>query len=487
VYDGLEDLAMMGMTEIIGLNTRPISRMAAAHRIVNMIEDVQDEKLNFSILRDEKAVERAERLLYRLMDEFEQELVLLGVDVVLREDRPPKKITHEYVEHFEAEFIYAGFDDSNTKSVKLDNRRGWTVGEEANGRVSARSWINFMNTIDLSAEPAIYISKDQSKITLDEAFAGASYKNIECGIGRTSMWWSPGRHGAMLLSNNTRPLYLAKAGNTRPFRLPYIEELGLWNINFFTSKLKDEESGVVKEPYLSGVRVEFSPHKRLNFGGTHTIMWGGEGARDVSFTDFLDMFFTKLGGGADEDENHLISFTAEWTVPGVNAVFPVADGALVYLEIGAEDESNGVPSHIGGLGGVKVIDLFLVEGLDAVLEYAKTDNVWYKHHLYTDGYSFRDYTLGHHVGSGGDDIFISLHRQFERFLSINAWLDVERHGLEQSVIEKRYEAGADLTFRYMDFADVTVEYTFQYYDEFDNVIGQTTKNHIVSLSGKMEF
>ena len=44
-----------------------------------------------------------------------------------------------------------------------------------------------------------------------------------------------------------------------------------------------------------------------------------------------------------------------------------------------------------------------------------------------------------------------------------------------------------MTFRYMDFADVTVEYAFQYYDEFNNVIGQTTKNHIVSLSGKMEF
>ena len=487
IYDALEDLALLGLTDIIGLNTRPISRLTAAYRVAAMIEDVQNDGLEFSILRDEKAMNKAEDLLYKLMDELEMELIKLDVEVVFREDKPPKPITHKLFEGLKLELLYGKLDDCNAKSVRLDNKRGWNLREGINGRASFRSWANWENILDVSVEPVFYGSKDKNSITLDEAFIEAAYKNVELGAGRTSLWWGPGHHGALLISNNTRPLYLAKIGNVNPFRIPYLEKLGLWNINFFTAKLFGEESRPVKEPYLSGLRVEFSPHKRLNLGATHTIMWGGEGAGHVSATDFLDMFLSKLGGGGDEPENHLISFTGEWAVPGLNALIPLASGALLYCEVGAEDEDGGLPSHIGGLGGVKIVDLFMAEDLSFVAEYAKTDSVWYTHYLYQDGYTSGGNMLGHHVGSDGDDFFVCLAKDLGEQFKLDLRFDFERHGLSRSVIEKRYQGGVGFEYKYLENLNICAGYEIRYYDGFNNVAKKTVKDHLISFGGKINF
>lgn len=487
VYDALEDLAMLGMTEIAGLGTRPISRMAVAWKVAKMIEKVQDNGLDFSVLRDEMAMRRAEKLLYRLMDEFEEELIRLAVEVVIKDDNPPKMFSFRRSDPAKMEVLYASFSESSKKQLNLENKRGWILEEEVNARLSLRSWASFQDILGLSIEPVFYGSKDRNKVSLDEASANINFMNIVSTIGRMSLRWGPGYHGAMLLSNNTRPLYLAKVGSMNPFKLPYLEKLGLWCITFFTAKLIEEETRAVKEPYLSGLRVEFSPFKRLNLGATHTIMWGGEGVEHVSTTDFFDMFLSKLGGGADEDENHLISFTGEWAIPGLNDVFPLANGALLYCEIGAEDERDGLPSDIGGLGGLRIIDLFMIEDLDFVVEYARTENAWYAHHKYKNGYTSRGNILGHHVGADGDDIFIGVSKKFGEQFTIDLWFDGERHGLEKSVIEKKYEGGVNFKLHYLENLTLEADYEMEYFDGYNNISGQTNKNHIVFVRGKLAF
>jgi len=486
-YDALEDLVLLGVTDLIGLSTRPMSRVAVARKIAGIIKEIQDEELKFSVLRDEAAIDRAETMLYALMDEFEDELTRLGVDVVIKEDKSFKVVSLRLFDTMRKELKYTLFSESTIKQISLENERGWVLEEEANTRISIGSWISIEDVLGLRVEPVFYGSKDKNNITLDEAFISANYANICAGVGRTSMWWGPGHHGTMLLSNNVRPLYLAKIGSTSPFRLPYLGELGLWNISFFTAKLIEENNRNIEEPYLSGLKLEYSPHKRLNLGFTHTVMWGGEGARDVSFTDFLDMFFAKLGGGADEDENHLMSFTGEWAVPGLNEILPVADGALLYCEIGAEDERNGLPDAIGGLVGIRLIDIFASEGLDFITEYARTDDTWYTHYAYRNGYDSRGNILGHHVGTDGDDIFVSITKKFGKNFNAGLTFDAERHGLTKSVVEKKYEAGIDIKYQVLENAFLNAEYEFEYFDAYQNTSGQTAKNHILAIGGEIEF
>jgi len=487
VYETLEGLAMLGMTEVIGLYTRPISRMAAAKRVSRMIDKVQDEKLTFSVLRDQMAMNKAEDLLYRLMDEFEEELEELGVNVAIKEGKRQKLFLHRMFEKIDFEVVYGAFGNESTKSVNLENRRGWELEEEINGRIGFRSWAKLSDVLSVSAEPAFYGSKEKAKITLDEALVEASLWNIEVGAGRTSMWWGPGREGSLLLSSNTRPLYLAKAGNVSPFRLPYLENLGLWNINFFTAKLIDEEDREVKEPYFSGLKVEYSPHNRLNLAGTHTIMWGGEGVPNVSATDLLDMFVSKMGGGADEPENHIVSVACEWAVPYVNEFFPLGNGILLYAEVGGEDEASGLPIHLGGLGGIRIMDLVMIKDLDLVMEYAQTDEIWYTHHKYTDGYTSDNRILGHHMGGDSDDILINLTKKFGEQFEVGLRFDGERHGLSKSVTERKYEGGVDFKLHYTEKLILGISYEIEYFDQFRNVSNQTTKNHIFSLGGRMDF
>jgi len=487
VYDALEDLAALGATDLIGLNARPISRMAAAHKVAGMIEDIQGDRLEFSLLRDEIAMNKAEDLLYKLMDELQDELVLLGVEVVSKEELLQDHFLFRAMDRINAKIAYGSYSDSAVNSHVLDNEQGWVLEEEFNARVDMQSWVSFQDFFGLRIEPAFYGSKNKNKITLDKCFFNASYKNIECGAGRTSLRWGPGRHGSMLVSNNTRPLYVANIGSQKPFRIPRIEKLGQWNIDFFTAKFIDEVDRAIKEPYLSGLRVEYSPHDRLNLSGNHTIMWGGDGVPDVSIVDLFDMFLAKLGGGGDEPENHLISITGEWAVPGLNDVIPFANGALVYCEIGAEDEMSGLPSHVGGLGGFRIIDLFLIEDLCLVMEYARTDNVWYIHNKYADGYTSRGNILGHHVGTDGDDFFVSLNKKYGDTFEVELRFDGERHGLENSVTEKKYEGGVNFKYRYLKNLILEADYEIEYFDAFKNVTGQTTKNHVIFIGGRLDF
>jgi len=487
IYEALEKLAILGVTDVIGLHTRPLSRVAVAHRIAGIIEDVQNEKLTFSALRDEVAMDKSEDLLYKLMDEFEGELAGMGVEVVMKTDEPLRRVSFKLFDQIRKEVIYTNFDDSTKKSIKLENRRGWESNDGINGRVSLDSWISLKDYIGLRAESAYYGSKDKSKLTLDEAFLKTAIYNIEGGVGRTSMWWGPGRHGAMLLSNNTRPLYTANITNQRPFALPYLEKLGLWNVNFFTSKFINEESRAIKEPYLSGLRVEYSPHRRLSLGLNHTVMWGGEGVPHVSAVDLLDMFFSKLGGGAGEPENHLVSFTGEWAVPALNTVIPLASGALIYCEIGAEDEDRGMPSRVGGLGGVRITDLLMMEDLDLIFEYAKTDSSWYTHSVYLNGYTHRGNVLGHHLGTDGDDIFVGLSKDFGELFNAGIWFDGERHGLSSAIVERKYEGGVNFTYRYFKNVILQANYELEYFQGYGHVSKQTTKNHIVTLGGRLDF
>ena len=486
-YEALEELAMLGMTDLIGLSTRPMSRMAVAHRTAAMVKKIQNEELHFSLLKDEMAINKAESLLYKLMDEFEDELISLDVDVVLKETELKKLFLFKLVDQIEKEMIYARLSESSTPNIKLDNRKGWVLEEGFNGRIGLQSRMSFKNMLGLSAEPVFYVSKDKTNITLDQAFLKLAYANVESGIGRTSLWWGPGRHGSLLISDNTRPLYLANVGSQKPFRVPYLEKIGLWNVNFFTAKLIEENNRAIKEPYLSGLKVEFSPHRRLNLGAGHTVMWGGEGVPDVSFADFLDMFFAKLGGGADEPENHIISFTGEWAVPGLNKFFPLADGMLLYCEVGAEDESGGLPTNLGVLAGFHMIDVLTIENLNFTLEYAKTDSAWYGHYKYLNGYTSRGNILGHHMGPDADDFHINLSKALSEQMRIDLMFDIERHGLSKSVVERKYEGGVSFEYRYQDNIAFKAGYEMEYFDGYNNVSGDTTENHVISLGGRLEF
>ena len=75
-------------------------------------------------------------------------------------------------------------------------------------------------SIDQAPVTGTFPSADQFRLM--DTYVAANVADWNLSFGKQSMWWSPDRGSAFLISNNAEPMYMFRASRITPFTLPWI-------------------------------------------------------------------------------------------------------------------------------------------------------------------------------------------------------------------------------------------------------------------------
>lgn len=487
-YEAIEKLAIIGLCDIADIGVRPVSRIKMAYIIKTAIEKARDYNKEF----DWGVQERLEITLNKLISEFREELVAIGVEVASISDKGPEKNVFKIADSLKVEKAYAWLDKGD---VLLQNSEGFRLADGFNTRASITGWARVSDLCAASLTPYFRYSKADTDYGLLNAHVRVNPfgKNIEVAYGRASMWWGPGFDGSLLLTDNAFPMDSLRVNNIYPFRLPWVfKHIGRFNAIYFVSRL--EKNRVAPYTSVGGWRLDYTPLESLKFGFGHILMFGGEGFRKLGFTDFLDENFLLLNsaGGATETENHIVSGDVQLFLRRIDRFLPIATGAKLYTEWGGEDESKGFPTQPAHITGVYFTDVFKIPGFDLKAEAARLNKIWYTHFKYTTGYKRFGEFIGHYLG--GDSEAVTLAAIFNSFEGYNfaATFSFRSRGLNQPLVETtdevKLEFGLTNALKRYNIKDTNVNlfYEFQRIDNHNNASG-SAKNNLIGAEVTRKF
>ncbi len=410
-------------------------------------------------------------------------------------------INYRLADPLKFEISYAGLEKDERRL--RENNRGELFVDGLNYQLEVKSWLDLGKFLSFTINPKLIGWRDDSHnhdFSFKEAYGRLSLHNIELEVGRDSLWWGPGYHGALLVSNNAFPFDMIKLGTADPFQLPWIfERLGYFKITSFITRLEEDRD--FSRTKLFGLRVELTPVSFLDLGISRVTMFNGEGRPGLSVTDFLRLYFSNPNRGGKFDVNEIASADFKIKIPKTDYLLPLSRSVELYGEIGGEDEAGFRPTKDGYLFGVCMPGFLKNDKTDLRVEYANnhvqgSPDVWYNHSVYTSGYVFRGDIIGHHMGSDADDLFIRVTRYLADWLQVGIQCDIERHGLSNPVIEKKKEVALDSSIYISKRIKYMIGYEYERIENLDRdgdalthnaIPGEDTTNHYVWTSISLIF
>ena len=487
-YDAIEKLAIIGLCDIADIGIRPVSRIKMAYIVKTAIDKARDYDKEF----DWNEQDYLEALLNKLIDEFRVELVTIGVEVASTSDLDPKKNQSKILDGIKIEKLYARLDKD---SMLFENKEGWVLKDGFNARIKATSWAKFSNICAVSVTPGIRYSKENTDVNIEDAHLRINPTgwNTEYAIGRTSMWWGPGFHGSVLMTDNAFPMDTLRINNIWPFRLPGVfKKMGRWSGTWFISRL--EKKFNPSHPIFTGWKLDYIPAEFLKFGVGHILMFGGKGVNMYGIHDFIgnsSLFFSS-GGGENDPENHIMSWDAQIFLRRLDRFLPIATGAKLYTEWGAEDESKNIPVDLASITGAYFTDVFKVPGFDVKAEIARFHKIFYEHFKYITGFKHKGSFIGHHAGGDSEDMALTGIFNFPDEYRFSVTLSRMRRGLTKAFIETtnqiRLEFSLTNALNVYNIKDVEVTLFYELDDitNFENT-GSTANNHIIGAEVTRKF
>ncbi|CAG0943283.1 hypothetical protein ANRL1_01278 [Anaerolineae bacterium] len=454
VYPGLERLEAEGLIPTGILTSRPISRSEAA-RLVKEAESRQPSQAAF-----------------RVIDELKKELGA-GQEVPSSYFRPFEEARFKY--------LYS----ENVPHLLNVNNKGDFFGNGSSFRAGFTSSARLSDVLAFYLDPELRYPEgaspeDDTEVVLVEGYGVLELWNIEVTAGRQSLWWGPGYHGTLVLTDNARPFDLIKLTNPKPAVLPWIfRYLGPVKLTGFVTRL--EESRDFANPYLAGLRVDLKPHPNVNIGIARVAIFGGAG-RHVDLNVILDVITAGNENVAGEPGNQIGSFD-------LKVVLPFSfQKVVLYGELGGEDEAGSLPSRVAYIAGAYLPGFLGIDRLEGRVEYgqtyiAKYPGVWYRHHVYTNGYTYDGRIIGHHMGTDSRDLFMSAAyaSDYGRF---EVLFDLESSG--RAIKEKNTSAGVSWTRRF-EAAELAIGYYFDKRTDVGGVAGNDSDAHAFTGSVKYDF
>lgn len=229
---------------------------------------------------------------------------------------------------------------------------------------------------------------------IKKAYGGIDLGGLGIQAGKDSMWWGTGYHGSLLLSNNARPLTALRVLPTKT--------LSIWNMPFsfsvFVARLERQRDDVPK-PYIWGMAFVLKPSRYIEFGINRTALLGGEGRAEDADTWWKSLTTQGENNNTKEAGDQRAGGNIKITLPFE------AQPLQIYAEIEGEDEAGGYPSKMAYIVGLYLPKTLISERTDLRVEYAKTSDVWYRHHIYHSGYTYHGKIIGHHMGADSEDLF----------------------------------------------------------------------------------
>ncbi len=272
-------------------------------------------------------------------------------------------------------------------AVTLPNR------VEAGG--SARLWFRPTESLELTGRLA-GVPHDPH---IDELHLAAVFGPLYGWIGRRAVGYGAG-HSASVIHAGRVPLDGVGMGVRDPFRLPgALAGLGRWDFELFVARGAD--NGPIGHPWIAGARGTLQPTPWLLVGVTRGAQFLGDGAPGLTWRRFASLL---LGTHVMEDgrrvntSNQLVS--VDVAIRGTIDRVPF----LATLEIGAEDSSGAFrdsPSIVAGFEVVHPRKALSIGVVHTSLHPENGHGYFYRHSVYTAGWSDRGRGLGHPLGGPG--------------------------------------------------------------------------------------
>ncbi|MBI5787875.1 MAG: capsule assembly Wzi family protein [Candidatus Schekmanbacteria bacterium] len=463
-YEDINRLIGAGKIDSALAETKPFSRLEMARIIAEAMDKADKDNM----------IQNG--ILLRLRQEFHEELIAMGKEEGIAAPSYFKPFRTPYLK-----FIY-GDDD-----FELQNQTGDVFSKSSNLRMGFYSDLKMGDHFSIFLNPEWRYREHEvqhgreNELKLVQGYVKAQVMNLELEVGRDSLWWGPGEHGALLMSNNAQALDMVKLSNPRPALLPWIfRYLGPVQFQTFLARLEDERP--IPEPKLWGMRLTFKPHPVAEIGLNRTVMFAGQGREKLGFTDYWKVFLAGEENNPGKlDNNQLASVDLSLRFPLTGTIF---DSVNIYGEVGGEDQANWGPSHMGFLAGVY---LTAYGGRsDLRIEYANNyvsgaPDAWYRHHIYKAGYTYEGKVIGHHMGSNAEDVFVRLTHYLDRDLLLGLSFDYEKRGVKRTFGERRNYGEIDLTLFNLNRLHLKTAYRYEQIRNYQLISGDSRDNHIIQF------
>jgi hypothetical protein len=452
-YDDLERLVTAGLADRTILNTKPLSRTEGARLVARAIAAIRADTTGKYNNRQD-----LETVLDRLIEEFRTELAVLGVKMPAdRTVTTPSIFSFTPVDRAQVRGGYANRDYS------LINSQGWRFQGGVNGGFTFESRAQIGDWVTFYLQPEVHGNEEYGAARLATGYVKLTAFNIELLAGRQSLWWGPGLHGSLIMSNNAPPLDHVRIGAAEPFRLPLIGDwIGPTKITAFFAQL--EERRDIPRPDMAGLRGTLAPFSFLELGASYVNMFGGDRSpRLRGAEDYFRVLFDPVASDQKSPalqrfrNNALFALDADIRIPDVHRFFLPAQDMRIYGEFGWDDtccSSSFIPLReaTSYLFGVHLLGLFGDEGLDWRLEYATSNALSFTHNQFIRGYWTRGEVISHYMGTDGYDLFTRVTRRFGADLMVGVSgtrAEIGNTTINAGTPRERRTGGAlDVTYRF---------------------------------------
>jgi hypothetical protein len=488
-YDALETLEGYGLIDSALSGTRPYARLEVA-RLAGEAMRKWEERIARKKPSGFGEKELIPTLLERFKREFKAELVDLGImegSPASTFLKPVDEVTLKYVYQTDNPIVRPQIGNPPTHTIyPIYNNDGIVYGKSNNFSAELQGEARLWNHFSLYYQPIFKAFEgDGAYVELEKGYLVAEALNVEVEVGRDSLWWGPGRNGALLMTNNARPFDLVKLSNPQPFAIPIV---GLFKFNLFWSKLDNEEPSI-PHPQLYGLHLDFKPHPIFELGLSQVAIFDGEGRTDLSFGDYLRILYSNSNqeGKLASNQQVSVDFSLRW--PNMGKYLPVARSLKFYGEWGAED--TGVPpDRRAYLLGLFLGDLFLKGRMDLRLEYTNTSpasvpTAWYTNSEYPP--TFHERLFGHHLGSNGEGVFARLNSYLSTKLQLGVDFNYENQGHMDALKTYTYRGGVDMDYWIRDRANVIGRYIVEGFQDPDSIAGGDKIHHLFGLEFRWRF
>ena len=437
VYDFIDRLVAQKSVDGVFKNTLPYSREEVAQILIELDGKVKQGSLKLSRVEEQK--------LKQFLAVFSEDLHALGYPTT-----SPVKSTHLLSSIGEKHQI--GFDFGLGEYVisrskeSMKRQTGYatlfrpTVAGQirddfafySDFKVYYLSAVQFPDIPKTEGRRIKQLHKESATGALSSYYFKFKLPWFELFYGKDNVHWGPGRHGALMLSENPDPINMLRLTALYP---PV-------KFQAFTGILQSE----LAKKYVTSHRLEYHPFKRLRFGISESIIYS-ERFETIYLNPLQIYLITQTsnkyfkGEAQENPDNVLIS--GDWDIILlknlelygellIDEFRPFSFGMKTFKDWG---------SKFGVLFGGYYVDPLGLGDTDLRVEYAFINQYTYTHHRLANAYTNFDSIIGHKIGTDADDLWLNLKHWFTANLTMSLGYELERHG-EGDVNKPHEESGA---------------------------------------------
>jgi len=425
VYAAIERLAALGAVRTQFLGMRPWTRVAVAEMISEENAGLEDErgrsseresilKALRSELADEEIAENGGRVDSMAIQSLYLRPMYIGGQplndsyhfgqTIINDDGRPYRSGFNMITGFSARASKGRF------ALYLQGEYQHAPGAAAYP-LGVRTVISQADKTPLQPETP-FSGADQFRVL--DTYVSMAALGHQISVGKQSLWWGPGKGGAMIMSNNAEPFYMLRITRAVPLVLPgFSRILGPVRYDSFFGKLSGHH--FPPRPFLYGNKISLKPTPNLELGFSRTAVFGGQGHVPLTPGTFFHSFFS-LGdvtpevkfSRRDPGARHA-NFDFSYRIPGLRNWLTLYSDSVVHDDVSpvsAPRRSAINPGiYLSHFPGLPKLDIRAeAVNTDPPTSKSTSGNFIYWETFYRDAHTNKGNLLGSWIGREGKGV-----------------------------------------------------------------------------------